>query len=81
MKMTGNEPAYPTMDNNGLNRFSGLTIRQQFAMVAMNGMLAHSTRYRPRQGASNNWHEAMAEEAVQLADALIAELNKSEENQ
>ena len=55
----------------------GLTKREQFAMAAMQGMLSHATRYKPRDGASVNWHEAISEEAVQLADALLAELDKA----
>lgn len=55
----------------------GLTKREQFAMAAMQGMLAHATRYKPREGASENWHEAISEEAVQLAGALLAELDKA----
>lgn len=53
-----------------------LTKREQFAIAAMQGMLAHATRYKPRGGASENWHEAISEESVQLADALLAELDK-----
>lgn len=55
----------------------GLTKREQFAMAAMQGMLAHATRYKPREGASENWHEAISEESVQLAGALLAELDKA----
>lgn len=47
------------------------------AAHALNGMLAHAQRYRPRDGTSRNWHEAIAEEAVQLAKALEKELNNA----
>ena len=60
-----------------ISTFGGLTKREQFAMAAMQGMLSHATRYKPREGASENWHEAISEEAVQLADALLAELDKA----
>jgi len=42
--------------------------------MALQGMLAHSTRYRPRPGAPENWHDAIAQEAVQLADAMLKAL-------
>ena|SRR5690554_5571030 len=60
-----------------ISTFGGLTKRELFAMAAMQGMLAHATRYKPREGASENWHEAISEEVVQLADALLAELDKA----
>lgn len=51
----------------------GLTIRQQFAAMAMQGML--SANY----GDFNNDHnQRIAELAVIQADALIAELNKQQ---
>lgn len=72
--ITGNEPARPTdllmLDKDGYGdrvEFPGLTIRQQFAMAAMQGLLSN-TEY-----ANLN---SMAEISVQSADALIAELNK-----
>ena len=54
----------------------GMSLRDWFAGQALAGMLAHGTRYRPREGASNNWHEAISEEAYQLSDALLAERSK-----
>ncbi len=84
MKINPNAPAYPVDDvdfnQNGIvvSEHNGSTIRLKVAAMALQGMLAHSTRYKPREGASNNWHEAISEEAVQLADSLIAELNKLE---
>lgn len=50
----------------------GMTLRDWFAGQALSGMLAHSTRYRPRDGAPANWHEAIAQEAYEIADAMIA---------
>lgn len=46
-------------------------LRDEIAIFALNGMLAHSTRYRPRQGANSDWHLAIAEEAYELADAML----------
>ena len=51
----------------------GMTLRDKIAIEALGGMLAHSTRYRPREGASADWHVAIAEEAYQIADAMLAE--------
>lgn len=45
--------------------------RDLVAMLALNGMLSHPTRYKPRPSASKNWHEAIAEEAYQIADAML----------
>jgi NTP pyrophosphatase (non-canonical NTP hydrolase) len=44
--------------------------------MALIGMLAHPTRYKPRPGKSANWHEAIAEEAYEIADAMAAEDKK-----
>lgn len=49
--------------------------RYEIAKSAMQGMLAHSTRYKPRNP-NTNWHNAIAEEAKELSDALIKELKK-----
>lgn len=44
--------------------------RDDNARAAMRGMLAHPTRYKPRPGAPENWHDAIAEEAYEIADAM-----------
>lgn len=44
--------------------------RDEIALAALNGMLSHATRYRPRDP-KRNWHEAIAEEAYQIADAML----------
>lgn len=62
----------------GIKIQEGMSLRDWFAGMAMQGMLAHSTRYKPRPGTSANWHEAISEEAYQLADAMIAEGKKDE---
>lgn len=71
IKLTGNEPAMPFVagdQNNPDDRAicEGLTIRQHFAAMAMQGYIAG--------GGSAN--EAMATFSVMAADALIKELNK-----
>ena len=45
-------------------------MRDLIAMLALNGMLAHSTRYQPRDK-QQHWHDAIAAEAYQLADAML----------
>lgn len=50
----------------------GLTIRQQFAMAAMQGLLSGNATY---NGGTNN-RELLVKDAIAHADALIAELNK-----
>jgi len=51
----------------------GLTRRDWFAGRALQGMLAHSTRYKPRPvDAGRHWHDAIAREAYELADAMLA---------
>ena len=79
MKITGNEPAMPfawkqIVGKDGTkcdivsSEQKGLTIRQQFAMAAMQGLIA--------DGAVIN-RQSVAKVAVELADALIAELNEA----
>lgn len=76
--ITGNEPAYPILPFNKDDRalvetaqlYSGLTIRQEFAKAAMQGLCADRHHF-DTQGAPH----AMAELAVMCADALIRELN------
>lgn len=48
------------------------TLRDDLAIAAIQGMLAHSTRYRPLN-ANTPWHEAMTNEAYQIADAALKE--------
>lgn len=49
-----------------------LTLRDQLAIGAIQGMLAHSTRYRPLDP-NANWHEAITAEGYQIADAALKE--------
>lgn len=51
---------------------AGMSLRDWFAGQALQGMLAHATRYRPRSEAPANWHDAIAEEAYEIADAMLA---------
>ena len=86
MKITGNEPANFTMDSNGTNMPEltslGLTIRQQFAMAAMQGMCANSAiseaaaRLASKHG--KNFEQIVAANSVYMSDCLIDELNRTE---
>jgi len=51
----------------------GLTKREYFAAMAMQGLLAMLSNSNPTTG---GFYETTALESVRLADALIAELNK-----
>ena len=66
--ITGNEPATASVSYGG-TIYEGLTIRQHFAAMAMQGYMAN--QYTRHQDALY-----VAEYAVKCADALINELNK-----
>ena len=47
--------------------------RNEFARAALYGMLAHPTRYKPRHIECHlHWHDAIASESYDIADAMIA---------
>lgn len=51
----------------------GMSLRDRIALEALGGMLAHSTRYKPREiDRALHWHDAIAKEAYELADAMLA---------
>ena len=67
-------PAFPvegTCDSPLYSSY-GMTLRDWFAGQALAGMLSHATRYRPRPGRPENWHEAISQEAYEIADAMLA---------
>jgi len=69
--------AFPSHGSMGEVVQEGMTLRDYFAAKAMEGMLAHNTRYRPReQDKHMHWHEALANEAHEIADAMLAERSK-----
>lgn len=46
--------------------------RDKLARAALNGMLAHPTRYKPRPSdAGMHWHDAISKEAYEIADAML----------
>lgn len=84
MKITGNEPANPIVNSEGVIssigfidssqlRFKdarGLTIRQHFAAIAMQGYIASFT------GDNIGKSDDVAKRSVEYADALISRLNE-----
>lgn len=71
-KITGDEPAtgYGFANGESHESHSGLTIRQQFAMAAMQGIMGLHNIIDPKK---------LANASVRCADALIEELNKKYE--
>lgn len=77
--ITGDEPAMPTTNsvNGGELNESGLNIRQQFAAMAMQGLLHQNLQVdRALNEKNGSQVHAVVEVAVKMADALIKELNK-----
>lgn len=60
----GKRPAYPAETDQ--KYYLGLTKREYFAAIAMQGMLAHGRT-----------QDGIPEKSVQIADALLAELDKT----
>ena len=74
----GSESAFPgqELDGGGMPRTAmqwGLTKREEFAKAAMQGMMAYCGSY-----GMTNGPEEVAARAVQVADALLAELAKEQ---
>ena len=83
----GNEPINPTTERNWLNQndtemvtgvFGGLTKREYFAAMAMQGLTTNpeflkTTNHITEEG----YLKSLCESAVNSADALITELNKT----
>lgn len=76
-KETGG-PAFPTENarqtGNTTWHYEGMTLRDYFAAKAMQGLIAgHFSHY----GHENYWlRDGIAQEAYEVADAMIAERNK-----
>lgn len=72
-RVTGTESAFPAFDGSGV--VGGMTLREHYAGLAMQGILAS----RKVSGDGVFPWEEIAPSSVQMADALIAALNKKEE--
>ena len=68
----GDEPMFTHIESEGIN------LRDWFAGMALQGMLARSQRYRARDGRSD-WYSAIAEEAYEISDALLKAKREVEE--
>jgi hypothetical protein len=66
----GNDAAYPLMGK--ISASAGLTKRELFAAMAMQGLLSNNTQ-------EGYWHE-FAKRAVDAADALIEALDDDEDD-
>lgn len=60
----------------------GMSLRDRIAIEALGGMLAHATRYRPRdnEDRGKHWHDAIVSEALDIADAFLAARSRPEED-
>lgn len=54
----------------------GLTLREYFAIMTMQGMIASGADIATTQRAHAHRNEKLAKRAVEVADALIVQLNK-----
>jgi hypothetical protein len=72
-----NQPAFPISEEatdriiDDIRIFTGLSKREMIAAMAMQGFQSNSTTY---QGHSSN--AELAQQAVEMADALLTELSK-----
>jgi hypothetical protein len=66
-----NKPTFPFIPQSQ-HGYSGLTKREYFAALAMQG--TNTEAYANTFG--NKWAENVAKDSVQMADALLAELDK-----
>lgn len=71
-QITGNEPVHPYLNPVGMIDTPGLTIRQHFAGLAMQGIIANSPDWTDTDAATDYISKA----AVKLADALLKQLNE-----
>ena len=87
MKTNANDAAYPSFAEFDVNDdtktisvsgYDGLTKREYFAAMALQGLLSTKGSYFPNQ---QNTGELAALASVHYADALIAELNKEGQNE
>lgn len=70
LKTVGYYPAFPTTDEYG-DAFDGLSKRELFAAMAMQGMTARDEGYPSKQ---------IVHDAVLMSDLLIEELNRTRQS-
>lgn len=79
MSTLGDMPASPWRDEDGQGGFTqypGLTIRQEFAKAAMQGLLADHKDHSDECADGETCPQTTARLAVEHADALLAQLEK-----
>jgi hypothetical protein len=67
--MKANDPAFPIGFDDGITQYFGLTKREYFAAMALQGLLATTIT-------EGKTYEHIANTSVWCADALLAELAK-----
>jgi len=78
LKKIADEPAFPRINGQNFHE-PGLTKREYFAAMAMQGMLSNKDTTRAANNSSNSREEYLhiiSLSAIHQADALIKELNK-----
>ena len=75
-KINDGGPAFPSPQCGDWAPEYGMSLRDRIAIEALGGMLAHPTRYKPRD-AFQHWHAAISEEAYELADAMLKQREAS----
>lgn len=82
MNNNANEPINPIRGKmQGESDYKGLTKREYFAGLAMQGLLSQHTELAANGGSTEHFvgmQEDIAKEAVHLADALLLELEKQD---
>jgi alcohol dehydrogenase YqhD (iron-dependent ADH family) len=75
----GKQPAFAMLDPNGSYTQYGLTKREYFAGLAMQGILAHESFYDRmcNETGENTIADRLATASVKMADKLLAELDKA----
>lgn len=80
MKIDRNSPAFPTIENTEYRSVPGMTVREHFAALAMQGIRSDKdmTQWAHQNSPDVSWsrEHSVAYISVMQADALIDELNK-----
>lgn len=79
MKTNPVAPAFNNLEHSkSIQNLHGLTKREYFAILALQGLLADTGSFFPDQQGTG---QLAAQAAVKYADALIAELNKDQNDE
>jgi len=72
-------PIYPSrveIDGDNSYHCIGLTKREHFAAMAMQGLLASENSFTKGSDSCDEWLEDVTDGAIKMADALLKELSK-----